>query len=168
MTAFWNVMPREFLDDSYSNFKSFPTAFLTLFKGSTGESWNALMHELMQRPDSLYDEPCSDNVDPALDTCGIPGFAALYMLSFQMIVSMVILNICVAVVLEHFEEQRHEREREVQLAKFKRVWARCARRHMRARELGLAAPCRAHIAPPPPPPPPLAWLCFAHARPLAH
>lgn len=127
MTAFWHVKPQEFINDELSNFANFPNAFLTLFKGSTGESWNALMHELMQRPDSLYDERCADNVDPTLDTCGMPGFAVLYMLSFQTIVSMVILNICVAVVLEHFEEQRHERERELQLEKFKRIWARYAR-----------------------------------------
>lgn len=128
MTVFWNVLPQEFLDDSFSNFGNFRNAFLTLFNCSTGESWNALMHELMQMPDSNYAQRCTRHADPTLDTCGAPLFAGLFMVSFQVVVSMVILNICVAVVLEHFEEQRHERERELQLDRFKRVWAKCGAR----------------------------------------
>ena len=38
----------------HANFKDFPSALLVLFRMSTGESWNGIMHDCMNMADCLY------------------------------------------------------------------------------------------------------------------
>merc|ERR1711871_944264 len=53
--------------EARANFRNFPTAFLTLVRCSTGENWNGMMYDMVQKPDLCYD--MTDMVyDPK--TCG--------------------------------------------------------------------------------------------------
>jgi hypothetical protein len=43
--------------DRHANFRDFPSALLVLFRMSTGESWNGIMHDCMNMEGCLY-VPC--------------------------------------------------------------------------------------------------------------
>ena len=64
-----------------ANFENFPSAFMTLFRCATGESWNALMHEARAE---------------------VPYIAEFYFISFVVLGSFVLLNLLIAIILENF------------------------------------------------------------------
>ena len=45
---FYNVEYKEYIN-SHANFQDFQSAFMTLFRATTGESWNGLMHDVARR-----------------------------------------------------------------------------------------------------------------------
>lgn len=65
-----------------ANFSSFPLAFLTLIRISTGENWNGLMHECA----AYY-----------------KGTATAFFCSFVILISYVMLNLFIATMLENFQ-----------------------------------------------------------------
>ena len=69
--------------NAQANFHTFSCACITLFRFSTGESWNAVMHD------------CMDQASP---------WAWLYFCSFQLIGSYLILNLLVAIVISRFQK----------------------------------------------------------------
>ena len=72
--------------DEHANFKNVGIGMLTLFRCATGESWNGIMYDLMDRsPDKLA------------------GFGVMvYFTIFTILGAMMMLNLIVAVVLEQF------------------------------------------------------------------
>merc|ERR1719482_2455130 len=68
------------------NFYSFYVAMVLLFRMSTGESWNGVMH------DCFSGAPCF----PGTDGCGNTGFAVFFFVSFMLIGSFVFLNLFIA------------------------------------------------------------------------
>ena len=77
--------------NEHANFESFPTAMLTLFRVATNDEWVGLMQDC-SRPDangSWVSYP--------------------YFISFVIAVSMIMLNLFTAVIIENFENtQDHE------------------------------------------------------------
>ena len=72
--------------DEHANFKNVGIGMLTLFRCATGESWNGIMYDLMDRsPDKLA-------------ALGV----MVYFTVFTILGSMMMLNLIVAVVLEQF------------------------------------------------------------------
>ena len=69
--------------NAHANFRTFHVAFLTLFRFSTGESWNALMHDCMDQT---------------------TGWAFVYFTTFQLICGYLILNLVVAIVINRFQK----------------------------------------------------------------
>lgn len=69
--------------NAHANFHSFYCAFITLFRFTTGESWNAVMHD------------CMDQTSP---------WAFIYFCSFQLVGSYLILNLLVAIVISRFQK----------------------------------------------------------------
>jgi hypothetical protein len=103
----------------HANFKSFFGSLMLLFRMSTGESYNGVMH------DCKIAEPfCS----PAAGDCGQEGFAELYFLSFFIFSAMLMLNILVAIILDNYGDQEDQSSfwksvgpEDMQV--FKQVWA---------------------------------------------
>jgi len=94
--ALFSELPtdKEFLN-YHANFKTFGVSMLTLFRMTTGESYNGIMHDCMYLPNEL----CVETDD---NKCG-NGAAIAYFLSFVILSQFMILSLFVAAVLEEFE-----------------------------------------------------------------
>jgi len=132
----------------HGNFHNFLWAFVTLFRASTGEAWNELMHDLSKdevdffregswcTPASLFtseevrgyemleDKCLIDNpntcVAPVLGSNIMPS---IYWVAYTLIVTIMVLNLMVAVILEGYEDGKPSRESEVVIL-CKKVWKR--------------------------------------------
>jgi len=80
--------------NEHVNFRDFPTSMMTLFRVTTGESWNGLMHELMREP-----ELCLNG------TCVAPWLCTAYFLLFVVMSAFLVVNIFVAVIIRNFEAE---------------------------------------------------------------
>mmetsp|Transcript_37153 Transcript_37153/g.83235 ORF Transcript_37153/g.83235 Transcript_37153/m.83235 type:complete len:774 (-) Transcript_37153:345-2666(-) len=101
--------------DAHANFRSFGTGFLTLFRFSTGESWNQFMHD-MALAGGGRGETCDPNPEYDRSVCGFndnnPACEPLmgcgssdsypFMYSFCLVVSFVSLNLFVTLILDAF------------------------------------------------------------------
>lgn len=120
---FFNVArrPDGFLNAD-ANFDNFLMSALLLFRAMTGESWNGLMHDCMVQEDERG--LCSE----AEGTCSPHPFVAILFFFSFVIISVICLNLVIAVILEkksamsnenmltkqeldHFQEVRAARER---------------------------------------------------------
>jgi len=93
------------LYSEHANFKYFHIGMLTLFRMSTGESWNGIMHDCM-------------TVYPA---------SWVFFVSYMIIVAYIMFNLLIAVVLEEFSfrmKQEVAPVRPEHLHKFAIEWAR--------------------------------------------
>lgn len=105
----------EFLGE-HANFASFGTSLLTVFRMATGESWNGIMHDCMIQP---------PDCDEEADECGSPMMAVFYFVSFQLIGQFIMLNLFIAVVLEHYKKATDQTEpvlTEVDFRAFEQTW----------------------------------------------
>eukprot|EP00750_Incisomonas_marina_P023877 INCI5064.11.p1 GENE.INCI5064.11~~INCI5064.11.p1 ORF type:complete len:1600 (-),score=279.45 INCI5064.11:3730-8529(-) len=114
--------------NDYANFRSFFVAMLTLLRGSTGENWNGIMHDMNRQTDgcvptddlnfnatmcgfcnfasddgSDWASKACENCVP-LNGCGSPYASTAFWYIFTLVVSFTLLNVCIAVVLEAWEE----------------------------------------------------------------
>jgi hypothetical protein len=119
MQLYAEVMLGDALNE-HANFRDIFTAILTLFRFTTGESWNDVMYDLMVQPNP--NDPlnsCQENVSyQELEamrmernltqfTIGCsPGIAItyIYFVSYMLLTTYVMINLFVAVILEGFEE----------------------------------------------------------------
>ena len=101
------------------NFEHLGSAGLLLFQCLTMDGWSELMADAMVQEESGR---CSD----AEGTCG--GLVAIpYFISFQVIASMIILNLVIAVILDHFSSlgSRDGLVSDVDIDLFKEAWMKC-------------------------------------------
>ena len=104
MNLFGTVKRAEFLSDR-ANFETFGVSLLTIFRMSTGESWNGIMMDCsVEPPDCTPDDDCGD------DCCGNPTLAPIFFISFQIFGQYVMLNLFVAVMLEFYQRQQEATE----------------------------------------------------------
>eukprot|EP01064_Diplonema_japonicum_P039661 TRINITY_DN9_c4_g1_i1.p1 TRINITY_DN9_c4_g1~~TRINITY_DN9_c4_g1_i1.p1 ORF type:complete len:1736 (+),score=356.14 TRINITY_DN9_c4_g1_i1:114-5321(+) len=82
-----------------ANFDHFEDAVLLLFRMTTGEGWQGIMHDCQVEPPAC---------DKHLDTCGYPNWARVYFISFILGGAFVILNLIIAVILEDFLTAQEE------------------------------------------------------------
>ena len=61
---------------------------------------------VLQDENSLYDEPCSNE----LGNCGNASTAVIFFVSFVFIGNCLIINICIAVVLDTYTDSAHMRD----------------------------------------------------------
>lgn len=93
MNLFADIRRGEFLTED-ANFESFFVTMITLFRMSTGESYNGIMH------DCMVEEPyCIEGVN-----CGIDWFPPIYFVSFFVLTSFILLNLLVAIILDNFND----------------------------------------------------------------
>mmetsp|Transcript_59235 Transcript_59235/g.105254 ORF Transcript_59235/g.105254 Transcript_59235/m.105254 type:complete len:1938 (-) Transcript_59235:102-5915(-) len=122
--------------DTHGNFQNFVLAFITLFRASTGEAWNELMHDLAKSPakifrsgdwctmDSLFDpendwEVLNSKCLIERPNACVPEFwmgrfmPIFYWSSYTLIVSIMVMNLVIAVILESYEDGKGAREVEI-------------------------------------------------------
>ena len=127
---FSGIMLQDALDDK-NNFQTFINAMILLMRFSTGEDWNYFMYELAN--DQGYNgKKClviqnfniiEENGGKKLQ-CG-NLFACPYLISFTVIVSMLIMNLSVAAVIEGLDTAKKENMGIVQgdvIDEFIEVW----------------------------------------------
>ena len=97
----------EYLTDK-NNFRSLSNSIIYLFRSSTGEDWNKIMHELSTSSDNKGN--CIDDQDWHVyksnefvaKGCG-SSFSFIYFFAFTIIVTWLIINLSVAAVIEGLE-----------------------------------------------------------------
>ena len=107
INIFGGLVFQEFINDK-NNFQRITHAMMLLFRCSTGEDWNKVMYELGVQ------ENCSNDQDFDFITlnnrktrsCGVNSFAQLYMISFTVVISWLIMNLSVAAVIEGLENAK--------------------------------------------------------------
>jgi len=122
--------------DPHCNFKDFVQAFITLFRGSTGEAWNQIMHDIARTardifnsgdwctPDYLFDtyqhfevlsEKCLIERPNSCHFSVIMGKLVpyAYWVTYTLFVSIMVMNLVIAVILESYEEGKGEKETEI-------------------------------------------------------
>jgi len=133
--------------NDHANFQNFPMALLTLFRATTGENWNGLMHAMARKSencsvsvpwdpnkcgfcqwDQMY-TPGGDSLKcvecEPLDGCGKPIYSEVFFLIFTFFLTYVVLNIFVAVILEAHEQSMMDESGVVtdgDLAQFNAQW----------------------------------------------
>jgi len=120
----------ETLND-HGNFQNFWRAFTTLFRASTGEAWNEIMHDLGKTevdffrekswcaPADLYDT--SDNFQLLKDKCLIefPNSCVvtfwdrnlipyIYWVLYTLLIGLVVMNLVISVILDGYEEGKQD------------------------------------------------------------
>jgi len=103
--------------NEHANFQSFGSSMLILFRMSTGESYNEIMHNLQ-----ISEPYCSEEAG----NCGAEGLPVIYCIAFFTISSFVLLNLLVAIVIEAFTtitELNNGIVRPEHTARFKEIWA---------------------------------------------
>ena len=123
VSLFHDVKRGEYLT-YHANFDNFPVTILVLFRASTGEDWNGIMHDLMTKDCGKHYIEAEDRY---LDKCG-PGMwiAPLYFMSFLCIAAEVMLNLFIAVILDNFSTTVHIEKSKVgtsELNRFVSIWS---------------------------------------------
>jgi len=105
-----------------NNFINFYLAVIMLFRMSTGESWNGIMH------DCFSGARCA--APPHKESCGNTPIAVFFFLSFMLICSFVFLNMFIAVIVDKLFEANQKDEgvemtlSEADVEDFVDAWAR--------------------------------------------
>jgi len=114
-----------------ANFTNFGRAFLTLIRASTGEAWDTIMEDITKHysllnqciKDPTFEDYVANGHEPV--GCGT-HIAKAYFLSFSIVVTMIFLNLFVAIILQGFEDM-NKRENQIlndkNVEKFRRVWS---------------------------------------------
>lgn len=116
------------------NFRNFVWAFLTLFRSSTGEAWNEIMHDLAKKEEDhfrdgtwctphdfyssdgswsvlkskcLIDTPNSCSAYPWLPSFLLP---ILFWVSFTIIMTFLFMNLLLAVIIDSYQDCKHQPE----------------------------------------------------------
>lgn len=118
--------------NEYSNFRSIPTAMLTLVKFLTGEGWAIFMYSASQRMPSCVDEPqydpnmCGFNDKVGckpLNGCGSRSIFP-FMMTYIMFASFTVLNLTISVVVNAFHHEYNQKAAIVskEYQRFCRCW----------------------------------------------
>jgi len=122
----------------HGNFHNFTRAFITLFRATTGEAWNEIMHDMAKNevdyfragdwcsPDGLFDTTSPENWQILNDKCLIDNpnmcvqrlgpyglMPAIYWITYYLIMSLIIMNLVIAVILEGYADGASAPEAEV-------------------------------------------------------
>jgi len=123
--------------NEHAHFQGFWMSMLTLFRFSTGENWNGMMHSMSERSDTCEDNPsyndnwCIIRANKGtvgcvpLNKCGEPAVLYLYFYSFTLCITLVMLNLFIGIILDAFGETDEENSTlsAENLAKFMDTWS---------------------------------------------
>lgn len=84
----------------HANFKTSFYAMILLFRITTGEDWNKIMHDCMISKPYCTETPDTPNFWQT--DCGNSAAAHIYFISFYIFVTFVFLNLFIAVIIENF------------------------------------------------------------------
>ena len=94
MQLFGQIAYGEYINED-ANFCTFGRAALTLFRCSTGESWNGLMHDAMIQPESGL---CSYEDG----NCGNTFVAVPFFVSYVLLSTFIVLKMMIVLILENY------------------------------------------------------------------
>ncbi|KAL4512087.1 hypothetical protein ABPG72_005089 [Tetrahymena utriculariae] len=125
MQVFPFIKVQNTLNGYDQHFKTFNTAVFTLIRVASGEQWFYVVNDAVrqQQPNfvcqsiSNYD----DYIENGLNGCGTP-WGYIYFFSFHLFVSVIILNLFIAVLLELIIGQNTAMSK-YQLSKIKELWS---------------------------------------------
>ena len=104
----------------HANFKTFGNSLSTLLRTLTGEGWQEIMYDCMNKKN------CDPSFDCAIGTCCGTDAAPVYFVSFVAFSSFIILNLLIAVVLDNYSMSRKEADNQnvtpEDVKSFRRVW----------------------------------------------
>ena len=124
MNTFGNIKHGELLN-SDANFQTFFLSFNTMWRLTSGESYNGLMHDLnIGMPYCSHDK--GGTVDPNVGNCGNEEWAYVIMLASFTVLNYVLVNLFIAIILDNFGDQCSMSEAEVTaeiLDEFDYVWS---------------------------------------------
>jgi len=108
MNVFCGVYYHDMLSDK-ANFNDIGVAVFTLFRCSTGEDWNKIMHDLTDTDDCINDQ----DYDTYIKNGSVPRacgskFALFYFFAFTIIIAWLIMNLSVAAVIEGLENAKEQ------------------------------------------------------------
>jgi hypothetical protein len=108
MNQFGGVAETDFLNEK-DNFKDLGNALLYLFRASTGEDWNKIMHDLTLEADGSgncitdQDYETYRRNEKVPRACG-SQFSIIYFFIFTILIAWLIINLAVAAVIEGLEQ----------------------------------------------------------------
>lgn len=116
----------------HANFQNFILAFITLFRASTGEAWNEIMHELSKSEVTMYKlgEWCSPNnlfdtetkfevlkekclIDNPNSCVTNPYASFIFWVTYTLLITFMVMNLVIAVILEGYEDGKESPASEV-------------------------------------------------------
>lgn len=108
MNQFGGMVQGDFLNDKDS-FRDLGNALLYLFRSSTGEDWNKIMHELTQGPDGTGNCITDQDFETFRRNERVPRacgtvFSLVYFFVFIILIAWLIINLAVAAVIEGLEQ----------------------------------------------------------------
>ena len=117
--------------NTHANFQDFGIAFLTLIRVATGEAWQELLWACKRKPDvrfsCVWNADYDDYANAGYTTIGCGSdFAYVYFISFLIVVSMIFLNLFIAIILEGFSSSNEEEEQTVSeshIDSFRLAWS---------------------------------------------
>jgi len=111
VNLFSGVMLQDHLDGK-NNFQTFPGALIILMKFSTGEGWNQYMYELAETEGHQGTKCMKAQTRQELHDYGIIGcgswLAYPFFIAFTILVSLLIMNLSVAAVIEGLDTAKKE------------------------------------------------------------
>lgn len=112
MSLFAEVKLQEYLN-RHANFENFGRAILTLLRVATGESWVGIMHDCARQPDITFncieDQTYESKQLNGMQGCG-SKISNFYFVAFILMVSLVFLNLFIAIILEGFAASATEQK----------------------------------------------------------
>lgn len=105
----FGTVKRNGIMNDYINFENFINAFITLFTVTTGDSWNATQTSFVVENSphrQCKANPAYEDYILAGETigCGSKFAAYFYFTSFTFIVSMIFLQLFIAVILQGYDD----------------------------------------------------------------
>ena len=97
MSFFSRVRPRSGIDELF-NFRTFPASMIVLFQICTSAGWDSVLDGIMNEGPPY----CNPNLKPT--DCGSFTAGVLFLLTYLVISSIVIVNMYIAVILENFSQ----------------------------------------------------------------
>lgn len=113
-----------------ANFQTFFNSFMTLFRCSTGENWNDIMHDITRQRSEIFQclyNPTYDdykNNGKAVGCGNIIG--QVFLTSFILIVQLIFLNLFIAIILQGFDFMNKKANmilKDNDLFEYKEQWA---------------------------------------------
>lgn len=119
--------------DENINFDNIGFALMTMTRASTGENWHEVMHAMSRPkhalynciPNASYKDYVKNGKEPI--SCGLGYTSIIFFVTFIVMVSMVFINLFVAIILEGFQDTNDKDKKLFNLETteyFREIWSR--------------------------------------------